>query len=468
MIKRLLPQSLFGQLVLILLTGLVLAQILSAMIMLTDRGNVVNQAIRENMIVRTTGITRLLNSIPSQNRDRLIPLLTSPELRISLSSQAYTIEKMETNSNVAAQWVKQQLEDNLPPNTMVKVSLDGNMMQSFQPNHFSSHHERHMRQMMGSIIHQAHAMARYFHIQIQLGDGTWLLFERGIPKTSFYWPKQLFIVLAILLVSVLFLALIAVRLVTNPLKQLKHAAEGLGKNIQQSPMNETGPSEIAETARVFNKMQQRLQNYIEDKTNILSAVSHDLKTPLTRMKLRTELMDDNELKEKTLNDLNDMETMVCATLDFMRGIETKEVNQSIDLMALIESIQDDIEIVGKKVVLQGEIKQPYEGKPLSLKRCINNLLENAIRYGGEAKISLTDTIDNITILICDKGPGIPESEIEKVFEPFYRLDTSRSQNSGGTGLGLGIARNIARAHGGELSLFNNKEEGLCAQLTLPR
>ncbi|MEN8167772.1 MAG: ATP-binding protein, partial [Pseudomonadota bacterium] len=444
---RLLPGSLFGRLVLLLLTGLVLAQLLSAFILLRDRGQVLYQSIRENLIVRTTGIVRLLDSLPSPGRQPLVPLLASPELRITLSEQPISMPQADPESGPASEMVRDQLLKRLPQNTEVRVSLEGSVMEPQMP----PMHRRHMMgggRMSGpwAYMHGLHAMARFIHVQVQLQDGSWVRFERGVSEQLFDWPARLLIVLAVLLVSVILLSLIGVRSIIRPLRELRQAAEGLGKDIRQSPLEETGPAEVRDTAKAFNTMQRRLKNYIEDRASILAAVSHDLKTPLTRLRLRTDLMDDEELRTKTQKDLDDMESMVSATLDFMRGTETGELSQRLDLMALLESIQEDAQEAGKDVQLQGEISEPYRGKPLALKRCIVNLLENAVRYAVRADIQVEDSKQEVVISICDKGPGIPEDRLQKVFDPFFRLEASRAQHTGGTGLGLGIARNIARAH----------------------
>ncbi|MEG7525393.1 MAG: ATP-binding protein [Chromatiales bacterium] len=311
-------------------------------------------------------------------------------------------------------------------------------------------------------------MARLSHIQVQLQDGSWVHFEHGLSERLFDWPTRLLIVLAVLLISVILLSLIGVRSLIRPLRELRQAAEGLGRDIRQPPLDETGPTEVRETAKAFNTMQTRLKNYIEDRAGILAAVSHDLKTPLTRMRLRTDLMEDEELRVKTQKDLDDMESMVSATIDFMRGTETSESSRRLDLMALLESIQEDALEAGGNVQLLGQVTRFYNGKPLALKRCIVNLVENAVRYGGQTDIRVEDAEEAVVISICDRGPGIPEDALKKVFDPFFRLENSRAQHTGGTGLGLGIARNIARAHGGELVLYNRSEGGLCVKLSLPR
>lgn len=468
---RLVPQSLFGRLVLVMLAGLVLAQLLSAFILLRDRGQALYDAVRENLIGRTAGIVRLLDSLAPDDRLRLLPLLSSPELQIELSNRPTPDTDTERESHLASQVVRQQLLKRLPENPRIMVSVEGSLMQTPMPGMQGMH-----RRMMGgppmsgpwAYARGVHAMARFFRIQVELTDGTWVRFERGLPADLFDWPGKLLFVLAVLLVSVILLSLFGVRSIVRPLRHLQQAAEGLGKDIRQPPLELTGPAEVRDTARAFNTMQQRLKSYIEDRADILAAVSHDLKTPLTRLRLRADLMDDDELREKTQKDLDEMESMVRATLDFMRGTETAEPSQRLDLTALLESVQQDAQEAGKAVTVQGRIGAPFTGKPLALKRCIVNLVENAVRYGGSCDITLGEHEDGIEIDICDQGPGIPEEMLEKVFDPFYRLENSRAKQTGGTGLGLGIARNIARAHGGDLTLRNREGGGLCARLILPR
>lgn len=463
------PSSLYGKLILVMLSGLILAQLLSAFILLRDRGQVLYESIRENLLVRTSGIVRLLNSLPSTDRQQLLPLLTSPDLRITLSDQPISTMKPDQDANPASIMVRHQLQERLPQGTEVRVSIEGSMTEP----KMSSMHNRHMMgggQMSGpwAYIHGLHAKAQFYHIQTKLQDGSWVSFERGFSERLFDWPTRLLIVLGISMSSVLLLSIIGVRSVVRPLQKLRQAAEGLGKDIKQPPLDETGPTEVKDTAKAFNTMQIRLKNYIEDRASILAAISHDLKTPLTRIRLRTDLMDDEELRTKTQKDLDDMESMVSATLDFMRGTETREPSRRIDLNSLLESIQEDYQEAGKTVQLREKLIEPYQGKPLALKRCLVNLVENAIRYGGQVDIEVQDFKDKVVILIRDNGPGIPEDALQKVFDPFFRLETSRAQHTGGTGLGLGIARNIARAHGGDLMLQNSSEGGLCAKLTLPR
>jgi len=465
---RLLPKTLNGRLIFVLLVGLIIAQSLSTFILLLDRGSVVYQAIQANLINRTSGIAKLFNALPAENRAALLPLFSGNDLRLYLKDQALSGKHDSSTETAAAKLVKSQLLKQLSAGTEILVSLDGSLMNSpMLDSHMSHMMSANSPAMRSSPMQQSHSMVYSFHIQIRLQDGSWVIFERGISDKLFNWPSRLLSILGILLLSVIALSLVAVSLIIKPLSQLRHAAEGLGKDIMQAPLAEKGPVEVKETAKAFNTMQRRLRNYIDDRAEILSAVSHDLKTPLTRLRLRADLLDDEFQRDKTLKDLDEMESMVKATLDFMRGISNNEVRQGIDIMALLESLQADAQETGGEVDIEGTVSAPFFGKPLALKRCVVNLLENALRYAEKVTISVNIKQQTLYIAVCDRGPGIPEKDLTKIFEPFFRLENSRARETGGSGLGLGIARNIARAHGGELVLSNRIEGGLCAEIQLP-
>jgi signal transduction histidine kinase len=259
-----------------------------------------------------------------------------------------------------------------------------------------------------------------------------------------------------------------VRWVTRQLKALADAAEELGKDINRPPLEEKGPLEVMRAARAFNTMQSRLAGYIRDRMRVLAAMSHDLKTPVTRLRLRSELLDDAQLRAKFTADLQEMEAMVASTLDFMRGMESGEAARPVDIMALLESLQADMAEMGGKVIIHGQSFAPYPGQPQALKRCLANLVDNAIKYGGSATVVVDDSEGRLQLRISDEGPGLAPEELEKVFEPFYRVEGSRNRDSGGSGLGLTIARNIAQSHGGSLILRNRAAGGLEAVLVLPR
>ncbi|MDZ7752913.1 MAG: ATP-binding protein [Gammaproteobacteria bacterium] len=471
---HLVPRSLSSRLGLVLLAVLVTAQLLSAWIMLRDRGQIMYETVRGDLVERTAGIVRLLDALPAAERRSLVPLLNTPETRVALAADALARDSGEEPAVDDAGRLAAALRERLPPGSEVRVSLRGGLATPpGPPAGMADMHRRHMEQMGGmagswAYLQGVPALARGYLIQVRLADGTWVRFERRLPESLFDRPTRLLLTLTILLASVVLLSLLAVRWVVRPLHRLRGAAEALGRDINRPPLAEAGPLEVAETARAFNTMQRRIRSFVEDRARILAAVSHDLKTPLTRLRLRAELLDDEALRDKVLADLNDMETMVAATLDFMRGAEAREDSRRVDLMALLETVAEDAREAGGRVSLGGTVNAPVAARPMALKRCLVNLVDNAVRYGGGAEITAGETPGAVRVVVADGGPGIPEALLEQAFEPFYRIDGSRARHTGGTGLGLGISRNIARAHGGDLILRNRQGGGLEAELTLPR
>lgn len=270
------------------------------------------------------------------------------------------------------------------------------------------------------------------------------------------------------LAAVAFTSWIAARWLTYPIKRLANAAEELGKNLN-SPLidEESGPSEVRQASKVFNQMQTRIKLQMEERNRFLAAVSHDLRTPLTRLKLRAEKIVQQELKNEFQNDVNEMAGIIDTTLDYLRGDEQPEATCLFDIGALIQSLAEDAKESGHAVTVTGKV-HPIRLQPLAIRRCLNNLLENALRYGEKAVIALYETDNEVVIAIQDAGPGIPEDKLEAVFAPFYRLDASRSRHSGGIGMGLSIARDMARKQGGNITLRNSLEGGLIAMLILPK
>ncbi len=273
--------------------------------------------------------------------------------------------------------------------------------------------------------------------------------------------------------AILFLALIGLlayvvsKIAARPIGQLAHAASQLGQDIDHPPLKETGPREIRLAAKAFNAMQALIRRQIQHRTHMLAAITHDLQTPLTRLRLRLEKVQDQELQTKLLGDLSVMQSMVREGLDLARSMDSAEKMQRLDIDSLLDSLCADAVDAGQQVTLTGQTHAFVQAQPGALRRCITNLLDNAIKYGHTASVTAARDQEHIVIQINDDGPGIAAEELERVFDPFYRLETSRSRDTGGTGLGLTIARNIAAKHGGRLQLTNRPEGGLTATLTLP-
>jgi two-component system, OmpR family, sensor kinase len=265
----------------------------------------------------------------------------------------------------------------------------------------------------------------------------------------------------------------AVRQLLTPVQTLAAAAEALGRDVANAPpLPETGPSEIVTAAQAFNTMAARIRRFVEDRTFLLTAIGHDLRTPITRLKLRAEYMEDEEQRAKMLADLDEMEAMVAATLVFGRDAATTEPVARLDLASLLRTVLDDAADGdpdhAEALTYAGPAHMPVLARPLALKRAFANLIGNALKYGEAAAVTLQTVRHGMArIDIEDKGPGIPDEERERVFEPFRRLETSRNRETGGSGLGLSIARNIVRAHGGDISLANRAGGGLRVTVTLP-
>ena len=274
----------------------------------------------------------------------------------------------------------------------------------------------------------------------------------------------------IFLIVIFFLALYASYIATKPLRLLAKAAKDFGSNIEtESLIENKGSSEVREASKAFNAMQLSIKSYVEERVFMLAAITHDLQTPLTRLRLRLEKVQDEELKSKLIEDLSSTQKMIQEGLVFFRSINIAEPFKKIDLNSLLESICDDAKEAGHDVSYSSEITNPMLGNIEALRRSITNIIDNAIKYGKFAHVSAKQINQKAVITITDGGKGIPEDQMEKVFEPFKRLENSRSRESGGTGLGLTIARIIALKHGGNIKLSNAKEQdlGLIVTLTLP-
>jgi len=460
--KRLLPATLTGRLILTLLIGLLAAQLIGAAILLRDRASAIYQASGLGAAQRIAAVVQVLDRVDPATRATLLPALNNPQLRVMLNASP---PSAETGEDMHAEHLRAVLQDLLGDNRPVQVALVEPLF-GMEPREHHGPGRRHSHPGPMAEYFPPHGVA--FEVHTQLTDGTWARFEHGLGGAPFAWPWRLLLTLAVLLVSVIALALFAVRWLTRPLAVLATAADELGRDIKRPPLPEDGPLEVKRAAIAFNTMQARLQKYLREREQMLAAVSHDLRTPITRLRLRAEMIEDETLRGKFTHDLTEMESMTAAALDFLRGAGGDEAVQPVDVMALLESMQADMEETGHPVSVQGDTRAPYPARPLALKRLLTNLIENAVKYGTRATVSVEDSAAQLQITIADDGPGIPEDQLERVFEPFYRLESSRSRDTGGVGLGLSVARDIARAHGGELTLRNRAGGGLEAVLTLPR
>jgi signal transduction histidine kinase len=304
-------------------------------------------------------------------------------------------------------------------------------------------------------------------VAVTLPDGGDVLFRTDVPRGGPPLSTQIFVELGVLTLVLGVVLYLMTRTITRPLTDLARAADAVGRGERHAPLRERGALELREATHAFNVMQERLHRYLDSRTHVLAALSHDLRTPLTRLKLRAESLDDDAMRERFVADLDEMTTMVANGLNLFKGLDD-EPPQPIDIGVLLSDLRREFAELGGRVEIVGVAKAPVVVKPQALKRCLTNLLSNAIKYGERATVVVEDRSSDLVLRVQDEGPGIPEESLEQVFEPFFRLEISRNSSTGGVGLGLGIARDIAQAHGGSLVLRNRSPRGLEAILTLPK
>ncbi|WP_371867748.1 ATP-binding protein [Duganella guangzhouensis] len=304
-------------------------------------------------------------------------------------------------------------------------------------------------------------------MNVQLHDGKILKLSVLPPRQAPATPNNELLLLTPFLLSILFLAYWVARMSMRPLKRLAQAAKDLGNDINHPPVVLSGAAEIRQASAAFNAMQARIRQHITQRTQMLAAITHDLQTPLTRLRLRLEKVNDDDLKQRLIDDLSAMQQMVKEGLDLARSMDSSETMQALDLDALLDSVCSDATDVGQQVELRGRAAMALMGRPLAIRRCLVNLIDNAVKYGHYAHVTVERLVGSARICIRDGGPGIAPDQMARVFEPFYRIETSRSRESGGTGLGLTIARNIAEQHGANVTLTNHKDGGLEVTLVVP-
>jgi signal transduction histidine kinase len=307
---------------------------------------------------------------------------------------------------------------------------------------------------------------------LQLPDETWLDVDAKVPPPEPWQSPNFLVAFVLMTIAAGALTVWAVRRLTLPVRLLAEAADRLGRDVNAPPLPEMGPIEVATAAAAFNTMATRIRRFVQDRTFLLTAIGHDLRTPITRLKLRAEFMEDEEQRRKMLADLDELETMVAAALHFGRDVSGSESVTPLDLAELARTVLDETSDAEPEVTdrlsYEGVDHLTVNARPMAIKRALTNLVTNAIKYGGNARIVLHPPRNGTVELdVEDDGPGIPAEDLDRVFEPFQRLEGSRNRETGGSGLGLPIARNILRAHGGDVVLTNRQEGGARATMLLP-
>ncbi|KWR76396.1 ATP-binding protein [Cupriavidus sp. IDO] len=426
------PHTLFARLMLILLIGLALAQGLSFGLVMLERTTVADRTMLGNLELDVASSVAMLDMLPADKRAAWLDRLQRNNYSYRLDAGTPGDPPRSPLSRRAVDTITLALQDRY---AVTANDVPGNR-------------ER-------------------FQVHLRLHDGNPLTIDvRPKPNVLSSWlPVLLCAQLALLAVC----AWIAVRLVTRPLKQLAVAAENLGPDLKADRIPERGPAEVAHAATAFNAMQARIAGYLAERVQILAAISHDLQTPITRMRLRVDLMEPSETQDKLFSDLRAMEHLVREGIAYASTLHgSAEALARVDPDALLDSLAGDYLDSGNAIAVEGKAGAAILTRPQALRRILTNLIDNAIKFGGEVDVAVSRQADgHLAIAVRDRGPGIPEAELERVMQPFYRLETSRNRGTGGTGLGLAIAQQLSQALGGTLTLSNRKEGGLQAILTLP-
>ncbi|WP_041655968.1 ATP-binding protein [Azoarcus sp. KH32C] len=433
-------RSLFARLMLIWLGGMAVVLAVSIALFVGERDRHAREVLSEGIAREVAAAVDVLDHLGPVQREDWIDTLGRRRLRFVLAPPPPDARPIEAESPLA---------------DALRMAMP----------------EREVAFLMRPFGGEDHPMHLHSMASLRLSDGTPLTIRMpgpmlgGPPRPPPPIGSLLGSLLALVL-GVSLLAWVAVRIATRPISRLAAAADALGEDPNRPPLATTGPAEVEQAAHAFNRMQERLLQHVTERTRILAAISHDLQTPITRLRLRAELVDDEALRLKFQSDLDAMQALVKEGLDYARSLDAHAARQQIDLGALLTALRDDAQDMGWDVTVPAQLSAACSGHPVGLRRALWNLIENGIKFGEKVDISTAKTPDGFQIRISDAGPGLAAEEIEKVFEPFYRTEASRNRETGGTGLGLAIARNLLRAQGGDVRLENRPAGGLDAIVTL--
>ncbi len=464
--RRFFPDSLAAWALLILIGGLAIAEVATLTAILQNRDLNNRMTGFFHLSERVSSMARAIANEPTASRKALAASLSSDTLAVSVDPAAAAegsdgddaeLAELEdillarlSNSGIVDVNVQRNVSDDTSVDTDDSVDAKAGPVERFL-----------------SEIGQRYSLSDSYIVSAQLGDGTWANFDVPVGPAPTWWSLNTVALTALIIALVLGASIWALRGLTAPYAVLAAASERLGRDINAEALPERGPREVRAAAHAFNLMQERLKKSFADRDQLVAAISHDLRTPTTRLRLRAEFIDDPDQRARMLADLDEIETMTRSVLAFASGSAQPEARETIDLVSLLRSLCDDLP--GATLCLSSDTpgRVGYWAQPVALRRCIANLIDNAIKYGSAARVALSVDRSAVRIVVDDDGPGIPAAETENVFRPFRRLEVSRNRETGGTGLGLTIARAVARAHGGDVVLSNRPGGGLRAEVVLP-
>ena len=453
------PRKLSTRLILLMLLTLILVQSVSVLVYLKDR----REIIVDFILHRIVALVELVNQSTPAQYDTILRAAGNPLFALQLADQASVTSTLLPGE---ASLMKQRLEELLPlqPPQHLRVTYGGiptfahcNDVPSSATTVDLLCLERNKSNMLFN---------KGIHVSVQLNNGQWLNIFAGNGGDVWLWNWRSALGLLLLGLGLIGIMLWIIRSNTQPLKRLAQAADKIGRG-GNFVLIEEGSEEVRSTIQAFNRMQERQQRFITDRTLMLAAISHDLRTPITKLRLQTEFVAETDIQTSLLKTLHDMEKMLTATMRFARDDVQNELSRPIELASLVQSLCDDLIATGARFETDLPERLVYECKPVGIRRMVGNLLENAMKYAEAATVVLCTEANCVVLRVTDNGVGIDPALFEQVFTPFFRVESSRNRDTGGMGLGLSVVRSIARLHGGEVYLRNIIPHGLCVEVRLP-
>ncbi len=458
--RRLFPGSLRGQLLLLILLTLAVAQALVAWFFADEREMALRTALGQEAASRAANVARLIDEAPEDLHASILRAADSPLVRFSLA-----LTPAVDHAGHGTELLAGQIAAQIGTTPLPEVRLELHQADDQPPP---------MTGMPGQMAQMHRAMQPVpissveMNISIAMANGSWLnvLTRFHRPPYQLAWTAvATFGVSAILIGATVWIAL---GQLTGPLRGLARSAEEFGRGAEARAITPSGPDEMRSLTVAFNQMQERIRRFVDDRTRLLAALSHDLRSPLTALRVRAEMVEEDETRERIIATTEEMQEMVESTLAFARGVSNSEPVETVDLAELVAALVADMDVSADVVTLETSSDPvPVRLRQTSMRRALRNLIENAVSYGGHAVIRVWRDGEFARVAVEDRGPGIPEDQLEHVFDPFVRLETSRSRDTGGTGLGLSISRTNVQSHGGDISLENREDGGLKATVTLP-
>ncbi len=464
--RRIFPDSLPAWSLIILIVGLVVTQVSTLIVVAHGRENTARMLEFFRLAQRVSSVTRALATADPDSRADLARALSDSTLSVAVGPVRLATASIPDNEEMAE--LQDILEARLADVGISDVHVERrNELTRETPEAASppTSDPGPIETVLSDLELEVDKTGAYV-ASIALSDGQWLNFTVWLAPRGLLWTPTTIAFAALIILVVLAACLFIVRYLSAPFRMLGEAAERIGNDLNAPGLPERGPRELRAAAHALNAMQNRLQRVVADRDQLVAAIAHDLRTPITRLKLRADMIADGAQRERLIADVDEIAGMTQSILAFASNAARPEKRETLDLISMLETLSSDLPAATLTLPPDCPPRIAYFGEPIGLRRCVGNLIENAIKYGGVARITLSIDAKSVVIRVEDDGPGIPEAELDAVFAPFRRLETSRSRETGGTGLGLTIARTIARAHGGDIRL-TNLPKGLRAELILP-